>query len=122
MTKAEQKRAVAFLLMQQAGNLLESWGEREDTEDIDYGDAQQWLAGWLKDLPGNDWDTRLGPHPYEEVECSCLTSWKTVQAMRSAGHGDMYCDSAEKDDSAPDDLSRAARIIESLIPNGRNVR
>lgn len=65
LSKVEQKRAVALMPMQAAGNILEFWGERDDTEDIDGDAAQQWLAGWLKDLPGTAWDTRLGTHPYD---------------------------------------------------------
>jgi hypothetical protein len=54
------------MLMQAAGNILEFWDERDGTADIDSIDAQQWLAGWLKDLPGTAWDTRLGKHPYAD--------------------------------------------------------
>ncbi len=64
--KAEQKRAVALMLMQAAGNILEFWSERDDTDDIDVTDAQRWMAAWLKDLPGTQWDTRLGRHPYDK--------------------------------------------------------
>lgn len=64
--KRQAKREVALMLMQAAGNILEFWGERDDTEDIDFFDAQEWLAGWLKDLPGSSWDIRLGPHPYSK--------------------------------------------------------
>lgn len=60
MNKRDQKRAVAVMLMQAAGNVLEFWDEREDTEGISAADAQEWIAGWLKTLPGDSWDTRLG--------------------------------------------------------------
>lgn len=65
-SKIEAKRDVAIMLMQAAGNIIEFWGERDDTADIDVTDAQKWLATWLKDLPGTAWDVRLGPHPYSE--------------------------------------------------------
>lgn len=65
-SKVEAKRDVALMLMQAAGNMLEFWSELDGTEDIDVTDAQKWLAGWLKDLPGTAWDTRLGPHPYAD--------------------------------------------------------
>jgi hypothetical protein len=68
LSKTEQKRAVAVMLMQAAGNILEFWSERDDVEDIDPDLAQQWLAGWLKDLPGTQWDTRLGTHPYNTTK------------------------------------------------------
>lgn len=64
--KREAKQAVAVMLMQAAGSIVEFWSERDDTEEIDVIEAQEWLAGWLKDLPGNDWDVRLGKHPYAE--------------------------------------------------------
>ena len=35
LSKTEQKRAVAVMLMQAAGNILEFWSERDDVEDID---------------------------------------------------------------------------------------
>lgn len=67
-SKQQAKREVALMLMQAAGNVLEFWSERDDTDDIDVRDAQQWMACWLKDLPGTQWDMRLGPHPYSTKE------------------------------------------------------
>lgn len=60
--KREQKRAVALMLMQAAGDILEFWSDRDDTEDIDIIDAREWLATWLRGLPGDQWDIRLD-HP-----------------------------------------------------------
>lgn len=60
---AAQKRAVAGLLLQAAGNIIEFWNEREESAytDIDPADARRWLNTWLRGLPGDEWDTRLGP-------------------------------------------------------------
>lgn len=58
---AKQKRAVAWMLLHAAGDILEYWGERHDTADIDQADAQRWLNTWLRGLPGDEWDIRLGP-------------------------------------------------------------
>jgi hypothetical protein len=61
---AERKRLVAQILIQQAGDLLEHWDEVPYTEDLDLVEAREWIAGWLKNLPGTAWDTRLD-HPTE---------------------------------------------------------
>lgn len=64
MGKREQKQAVASALLQVAGDLVEFWEDRfaalgeEPPCDSEY--ARECLAGWLKTLPGDDWDTRLG--------------------------------------------------------------
>lgn len=62
----EQKRALARILIQQAGNIVEMWEEskgqgydEEVLRDVNSWDAGVQLAVWLKDLPGDDWDTRL---------------------------------------------------------------
>lgn len=67
--KAKRKRMVAQVLLQQAGDLLEHWDEILSTDDLDIAEAREWISGWLKDLPGTAWDTRLD-HP-GPVECDC---------------------------------------------------
>lgn len=62
---AERKRLVAQILLQQAGDLLENWDEVPYTEDLDIVEARGWISGWLKNLPGAAWDTRLD-HPTKE--------------------------------------------------------
>ncbi|MEV7681603.1 hypothetical protein AB0O64_24060 [Streptomyces sp. NPDC088341] len=59
----EKKRRVALVLIQQAGTLVEFWGEMGDPA-VDSEFARACLARWLKDLPGKDWDLRLNePRP-----------------------------------------------------------
>lgn len=67
MGPAERKRLVAQILLQQAGDLLEHWDEVPFTEDLDIIEAREWIAGWLKNLPGTAWDTRLD-HPTKETQ------------------------------------------------------
>jgi len=61
----ERKRLVAQILIQQAGDLLEHWDDIPYTEDLDIIEAREWIAGWLKNLPGTVWDVRLD-HPAKE--------------------------------------------------------
>lgn len=65
MGPRERKQLVAQILIQQAGDLLEHWGEIPYTEDLDITEAREWIASWLKTLPGTAWDTRLD-HPTKE--------------------------------------------------------
>ncbi|MEU9777566.1 hypothetical protein [Streptomyces sp. NPDC047968] len=59
----ERKRRVAKALIQQAGTLVEFWGEMGDPA-VDGEFARACLARWLEDLPGKDWDLRLNePSP-----------------------------------------------------------
>ncbi|WP_214665741.1 hypothetical protein, partial [Streptomyces javensis] len=55
----EKKKRVASALLTQAGNLVEFWSEMGE-QGVDAGFARDCLARWLKDLPGDAWDTRLG--------------------------------------------------------------
>lgn len=57
-----RKQLVAQILIQHAGDLLEHWDEIPNTEDLDIVEAREWIAGWLKNLPGDAWDVRLD-HP-----------------------------------------------------------
>lgn len=68
MTPAEKKRLVAKALIYQAGSLVEFWSdmtsnllEPEEAEEISPEFARECLNTWLKNLPGDSWDTRLGP-------------------------------------------------------------
>lgn len=65
MTK-EQKRALAAVLIREAGNLVEFWEEKQASgygdeclNGLSSNDIGLQLAIWLKDLPGDEWDTRL---------------------------------------------------------------
>jgi hypothetical protein len=61
----KQKQDLAFALMSAAANLVETLGDKNGYNadlDIDPKAAAQQLANWLKNLPGNSWDTRL-PQP-----------------------------------------------------------
>lgn len=67
LTDTEKKRLVARVLLGEAGTLVEFWSEKaadrmepEEAEQIDGEFARQCLASWLKRLPGDDWDIRLG--------------------------------------------------------------
>lgn len=69
--KAEEKRTLALMLLQQAGDLAEFFSEKVEVHAPDGGlaqvsaeDAAWQLSRWLRHLPGPDWDTRL---PYPEV-------------------------------------------------------
>jgi hypothetical protein len=55
----EKKQLVARALLAQAGNLVEFWGEMGDSA-VDAEFARKCLARWMKPLPGDDWDIRLG--------------------------------------------------------------
>lgn len=63
MGKREVKQAVAWELMVAAGDVVEFWTQRfEDrgkTPPCDAKEAAEMIAGWLKTLPGKDWDNRL---------------------------------------------------------------
>ena len=55
----EMKRRVARALLLQAGNLVEFWGEMGDSA-VDAEFARKCLARWMRPLPGDEWDFRLG--------------------------------------------------------------
>ncbi|WP_333745574.1 hypothetical protein [Streptomyces sp. IBSBF 2950] len=54
-----KKRLVARALLIQAGHLVEFWGEMGDSA-VDAEFARECLARWMRPLPGDDWDVRLG--------------------------------------------------------------
>jgi hypothetical protein len=59
-----QKQALARVLLDQAGNIVEFWGEQdvpEELKDITVPEIRRQLSNWLKDLPGDCWDMRLTP-------------------------------------------------------------
>ncbi|MET7816240.1 hypothetical protein ABZT26_36060 [Streptomyces sp. NPDC005395] len=60
LTAREQKRRVARALLVQAGSLVEFWSEDPHSEGVDAEFARECLARWMKALPGDDWDLRLG--------------------------------------------------------------
>lgn len=57
----KQKAALATMLIQKAGSLIEFWGEYADDElqQVSAQQAAEQFAVWLKGLPGNSWDSRL---------------------------------------------------------------
>ncbi|MER0443087.1 hypothetical protein ABR738_00600 [Streptomyces sp. Edi4] len=57
----EKKHIVARALLHQAGNLVEFWSAIGDDDRVDAAFARECLNRWLKDLPGDAWDLRLGP-------------------------------------------------------------
>lgn len=57
------KREVAEHLLNAAGSLVEFWSEDADRAEIPADFARECIARWLKDLPGDSWDTRLGECP-----------------------------------------------------------
>lgn len=59
MGEAWKKRDVAEQLIRAAGDLIENW----DDEDISVMCAREYIAGWLRRLPGHAWDDRLGLRP-----------------------------------------------------------
>lgn len=59
MTQNQMKQAVAAALIQHAGTLVEFWGQAGNP-DIPVEFARDCIARWLKDLPGDTWDARLG--------------------------------------------------------------
>lgn len=65
MTNA-QKRALAMVLIQKAGDLVEYWTEiardNDELADVSVQDAARVLSRWLAALPGDGWDKRL-PDP-----------------------------------------------------------
>lgn len=69
MGKRETKQAVAWALMNAAGDLVEFWNEKfeafGETPPCDAEEAAEMMAGWLKGLPGSDWDNRL-PRVWED--------------------------------------------------------
>lgn len=60
MTRA-QKQELAFLLLSQAGNLVEFWGEHGSPieSELSADDVAEQLTVWLKTLPSDVWDSRL---------------------------------------------------------------
>lgn len=63
MTEAQMRREVAARLLIEAGTLVEFWTEKTehtDAEGIPTDFARDCLNTWLKRLPGDAWDTRLG--------------------------------------------------------------
>lgn len=62
MTRA-QRQELAKMLMDQAGNLVEFWGEYRDRcpgmENVEGSEVAEVLGQWLARLPGTSWDTRL---------------------------------------------------------------
>lgn len=59
-----QKRAIASVLIYNAGNLVEKLraGETaymDEIADLDPDSVAQQLAVWLKNFPGSSWDNRL---------------------------------------------------------------
>jgi hypothetical protein len=59
MGTAWKKREVAERLIRAAAELVAGW----DDGDIPQDEARDYIAGWLKNLPGRAWDSRLGPEP-----------------------------------------------------------
>lgn len=60
MGTQQKKREVALRLLQEAGTLIEFWTEKTGGQtDITADEAREFIAGWLKYLPGEAWDTRL---------------------------------------------------------------
>jgi hypothetical protein len=62
MTNA-QKKALAYELMQQAGNMVEFRSEiltEGELEGVDSDEIRDQLWTWLKRLPHDFYDTRLG--------------------------------------------------------------
>ncbi|MDT0442297.1 hypothetical protein [Streptomyces johnsoniae] len=60
----ERKAKVAEALLIAAGDLLERWTEahqsRGEEPPCEVGEAREYISTWLKRLPGNYWDDRLG--------------------------------------------------------------
>lgn len=57
-----QKRALALRLLEQAGDLVEFFGEylpELAEQGVTPEQVAEKLALWLRDLPGDVWDTRL---------------------------------------------------------------
>lgn len=61
----DQKRRLAAALLNKAGDLVEFFTDLcpDLAEEIEAGDAAAQLAVWLKNLPGDAWDTRLPDLP-----------------------------------------------------------
>ena len=55
----EQKRKVVAALMHEAGTLAEFWAEK-GLGDVDCAEGCAYLAGLMRKMPGDAWDTRLG--------------------------------------------------------------
>jgi hypothetical protein len=67
VTKSEEKRLVAELLIKKAGDLVEFWSDMsqyssnpEAAQNIPAEFVMECLTTWLKGLPGSSWDVRLG--------------------------------------------------------------
>lgn len=67
----EQKQALAMVLIDKAGDLIEFWSEQiecqpshEILKTIDGREAAQQIANWLGRLPGNGWDNRIPTPSY----------------------------------------------------------
>lgn len=60
-----QKRELAAALLNKAGDLVEFFDEQCPglAFEVDRADAAAQLAVWLKNLPGDAWDTRLPDVP-----------------------------------------------------------
>ncbi|HRH47071.1 MAG TPA: hypothetical protein PKY82_35825 [Pyrinomonadaceae bacterium] len=58
----KQKEALAFQVMSAAGNIVEFGTYQDSTElaDVNPEIIKEQLAKWMKMLPGNVWDLRLG--------------------------------------------------------------
>lgn len=64
MSETQMRREVAAQLLNAAGTLVEFWTEKTqdtDAEGIPADFARKCLNRWLSRLPGEAWDTRLGP-------------------------------------------------------------
>lgn len=58
MGTQQKKRIVAELLIRKAGDLVEFWSDCGDA-DVPVDEVRDFLTTWLKNLPGDAWDTRL---------------------------------------------------------------
>ena len=58
----DQKNELAYLVRNRVADIVEFWGEMTegtDLESVDPEEAREVIAGWMRRLPGNIWDTRL---------------------------------------------------------------
>lgn len=69
MGKREVKQAVATELIDAAGTMIEFWTQRFQDRNqeppCNASEAAEIVARWLKNLPGNEWNTML-PKVWEE--------------------------------------------------------
>lgn len=70
MTEREKKQAVAWALLSQAGDLVEFWTEKTEHQEwageITPEEAREWIASWLRRLPGTVWDIRLDAPTFQQ--------------------------------------------------------